>query len=221
MKTIDRATLEWYETNADLYADRVSRSSPDEDLMAFIDALPATEDPVLDWGCGPGNTAAILASFSIAVAATDISPAMARLASSLGIDVRIEAFDDLPRIPLYRGIWANFSLIHAPRAALPGLIARAAEALVAGGVLHLGLDISVDGTGPVQNPEFRLASGRLVGLVGRDEADRMVRMAGLSPIRLREGDVTSPDGHSVRFLIHQSRKPRHPGRTGGKRPRIC
>lgn len=221
MTTIDRATLEWYEANADFYADRVSRSAPDEDLMAFIDALPGTEDPVLDWGCGPGNTAAMLASFSMAVAATDISPAMARLAGSLGIDVRIEAFEDLPRDPVYRGIWANFSLIHAPRAALAGLIARAAEALIDGGVLHLGLDISVDGTDPVLSPEIRLASGRLVGLVSRAEADRMVRVAGLSPIRLREGEASSPDGHRIRFLIHQSRKPRYPGLPAGKRPRIC
>lgn len=41
-----------------------------------------------------------------------------------GITTRQARFDEITATAAYDGIWANFSLLHAPRAAFPGHLAR-------------------------------------------------------------------------------------------------
>ena len=57
------------------------------------------------------------------------------------IDARLARFDELDAVARYDGIWANFSLLHAPRAEMPGNLARISRALRPGGWLHLGLKL--------------------------------------------------------------------------------
>ena len=58
------------------------------------------------------------------------------------LDKAVKAdFNELSDINLYDGVWANFSLLHAPRSEmLPNLI-RIHRALKKKGYLHLGLKI--------------------------------------------------------------------------------
>jgi trans-aconitate methyltransferase len=55
----DEETLKVYADKVDDYAKLVTRGTPDRDLQDFIDGIPAG-GRVLDLGCGPGNSAAMM-----------------------------------------------------------------------------------------------------------------------------------------------------------------
>ncbi len=175
----DPATLAVYEARAADYAARFSRSEPDADLRAFMGALPPG-GRALDLGCGPGNSAAMMRDAGLDVEAWDASPAMVRLARERhGIEARLARFDDLDARALYDGVWANFSLLHAPRADLPRHLAAIARVLRPGGRLHLGLKT---GEG-----EGRDALGRFYVYYGVEKLRGLLSDAGLTPLAHREG----------------------------------
>lgn len=194
----DRETLEVYARMAQDYADRISRAEPDGDLAAFVAALPRGDGPVLDWGCGPGNSAAIMGAQGLLVEATDAAPEMADLARELGIDVRIEPFEALTAEGSYRGIWANFALLHATPEAVPGHIAQAAKALRVGGILHLGMK---SGTGSARDK-----LGRYFSYWTADALDAICTDHGLTPFATRLGKGMGLDGRIEPYVIHLSRK---------------
>ncbi|MBE9477456.1 MAG: SAM-dependent methyltransferase, partial [Proteobacteria bacterium] len=53
----DPETIATYNATVGDYVKLVSRTTPDRDLRRFIKAVPKG-GLVLDWGCGPGNSAA-------------------------------------------------------------------------------------------------------------------------------------------------------------------
>ncbi|MCA0204698.1 MAG: class I SAM-dependent methyltransferase [Proteobacteria bacterium] len=140
----DPRTLAVYATAATRYAEGVARKK-DIDQQADLDRFAAALPPggrVLDLGCGPGQHAAALRARGLTVEASDASPEMAALAlRDHGIAVRVEPFEALDANARYHGIWASFSLLHAPRAALPALLSRIHRALVPGGTFTLGMKL--------------------------------------------------------------------------------
>jgi len=114
----DRATLDVYERMAKDYADRV-RADERTGMQTFLsDIKPGAR--VLDLGCGPGNDAAAMAKAGYDVLAVDAAAAMVTLAASQeGVTAQQAQFDDIPTLGQFAGIWASFSLLHAPRADLP------------------------------------------------------------------------------------------------------
>ena len=134
----DPETLRVYAQQAQAYAQRFASSEPSDSLRAFIAALPPGAR-VLDLGCGPGQAAAYMQGAGLKVTATDASPEMVALARANGVEATRATFDDLDETARYDGIWANFSLLHAPRADFSRHLAALARALKPGGHLHLGL----------------------------------------------------------------------------------
>lgn len=213
--TVDPETFAHYEANARRYAERVSRSVPDGDLKTFIEALPAAHDPILDWGCGPGNTAALLEARGMSCVATDASPAMAEIGADRGVAIRVEPFEALAPLPRFRGIWSNFALMHVERPCFAPLVQRAAAALIPEGVLHLGLDFRVGHPGREVARQVRL-DGCLMTLFRPEEILSTVRDAGLVPVSARTGRGRMLDGTPTQFHILLARKP---GCVRGDRPR--
>ena len=198
----DPQTMRVYGELAEDYSDRITRMEPDEDLRAFVAAV-RHGGLVLDWGCGPGNSAAMMAAQDLRVEATDASPEMAALARELGVVVRVEPFEALRPRPKFDGIWANFSLLHVSRARVPALIALAAEALMPGGVLHLGME------GVPENGwrEGRDALGRFHTCWTENELAAACRAAGLDPAPARHGTAEGLDDRVAPILIILARKP--------------
>lgn len=140
----DHETIAVYDSRAQDYADRFNPQKEDRNLTAFIKRLPAGA-PVLDLGCGPGNAAARLADAGFAVEAWDAAPGMIALAARhKGVAARQARFDDLDATGVYGGIWANFSLLHAPRKAFAHHITAISKALRPGGVFHIGMKTGAD-----------------------------------------------------------------------------
>jgi SAM-dependent methyltransferase len=137
----DKKTIAYYDASVDEYIKMVSREAPDADLQSFIDTIP-TGGIVLDLGCGPGNSAAMMNAAGLTADATDASAEMVRSArKKFGVNATQARFDELDAVAKYDGVWANFSLLHAPRADMPANLQRIHTALKPGGYLHLGLKI--------------------------------------------------------------------------------
>ena len=137
----DKKTISYYDASVDAYIDMVSRETPDADLQSFIDTVPMG-GTVLDLGCGPGNSAAMMQNAGLIADATDASAEMVRAARErFGVNATQARLDELDSVAKYDGIWANFSLLHAPRTEMPANLQRIHTALKPGGYLHLGLKI--------------------------------------------------------------------------------
>jgi len=171
----DPRTLAAYDANAAEYADRFRTDEPDRDLQAFIDALPRGAR-VLDLGCGPGDASAFLRAAGLRPDPVDAAPAMN---GRYAVGARLGTFDDIDASAGYEGVWANFSLLHAPRADLPRHLAALHRALVPGGLLHLGMKT---GTG-----EGRDRLDRFYTYVARHELLGLLDAAGFDVIAEREG----------------------------------
>jgi len=195
----DAGTLAAYAARAGDYAERFASDRPDADLQAFIDALPAG-GRVLDFGCGPAAASAHMRAAGLDPDPVDASPEMVALANAtFDIGARVGLFEELGAVAAYDGVWANFSLLHSPRAALPGHLAAIALALKPGGVLHLGMKT---GTG-----ETRDALGRFYAFVSIDELQDQLAEAGLRVIHLREGAERGLAGTLDPFVVCRAVKP--------------
>ena len=89
-----------------------------------------------------------------------------------------DALEDLDAASL-DGVWANFSLLHAPRADLPRYLGWIAESLKPGGVFVIAVKT---GTG-----EERDDIGRRYTYFTEDELRARLAEAGLTPVRVDHG----------------------------------
>ena len=176
---IDPETLKVYNEQAGDYLDLVEGAEKDPHLEAFIQTMrPGAR--VLDLGCGPGIAAAEMARAGLIVDAIDASAEMVTLASAHdGVNAWVATFDDIQGTCLYDGIWANFSLLHATRGAIPHHLLCLREAIKPGGLLHIGMKT---GTG-----EKRDSLGRLYTYVSEDELSGLLRDANFTPHSIAHG----------------------------------
>lgn len=195
--SVDRRTIDAYEANAATYAKRfrVVRLTPP--LKAFIAALPEGAR-VLDLGCGPGDASAHLRSAGMRPDPVDASPAMVAMANDRhAIGARLGTFDDLNAVAAYDGVWANFSLLHAPRADLPRHLAAIHRALKPGGLFHIAMKT---GSG-----ERRDKLGRSYTYVGRQELRNSLVEAGFTVIAAANGRERGLAGTLDPFVIFRAR----------------
>lgn len=182
----DRETLKVYGDMAADYAAMSSEAAKDPALETFISALPKTAH-VLDLGCGPGNAAARMAQAGLTVDATDATQAMVDMAGRhAGVNAWVATFDDLTGTDIYDGIWANFSLLHAPRGDMPRHLGTLRELLRVGGMFHIGMKT---GSGEKRDP-----LGRLYTYYTAEELTTLLQDAGFTPFSSRTGQDKGLDG---------------------------
>jgi SAM-dependent methyltransferase len=129
----DAATLAFYRDQAPTYVaggpGGVSRR-----LGEFLSMLPKGAR-ILELGCGGGIDAQAMIAAGFDVDPTEGVAEIAQKAERrLGRPVRLMRFDQLDEEDRYDAVWANASLIHVPRPALPDVLARVFKALRPGGV---------------------------------------------------------------------------------------
>lgn len=165
----DPDTLRFYAENAPAYVARGAHGTS-RHIPAFLSRLPPAAY-VLDLGCGGGRDAQALIAAGHQVDPTDGSAAIAAKAQDLlGIPVRVMRFEDLDAQGLYDAVWANASLLHVPRPALPDVLARVRTALKPGG-LHMA---SYKGGGQ----EGRDSHGRYFNYLGAEELRAIYQASG-------------------------------------------
>lgn len=135
----DARTLAFYDEHAAGYAAREPHDRDVAALEAFMGLLPGG-GLVCDLGCGNGWASATLIERGFAVTSMDGSAGLAAEAKALyGIDVCVSRFEDFAFRAAFDGVWACWSLHHAPRAAFPELLQRVAAGVKPGGVLFFSV----------------------------------------------------------------------------------
>ena len=137
----DAKTLAFYDGAARDYAEKLSQGGVRPELAGFI-ARVRPGGRVLDLGCGPGKSSAEMAKAGLDPDPVDASTGMVAFArDTYGLPARHGTFDDDWGQETYDGIWASYSLLHAPRAEIPGHILRLAAALRPGGPFYIGMKL--------------------------------------------------------------------------------
>ena len=196
---MDRRTIATYDAKSADYADLVAADAPDKTLRRFIDLIPKGGH-VLDLGCGPGAASAHMQRAGLVADPVDASEGMIAIAKEkFGLDARRGRFDDIDGTEVYDGIWANFSLLHAPRPDLHRHVAALFRATKQGGTIHVGMKT---GTG-----EARDKIDRLYTYVTAQELDGLLTDAGYYVTFIKEGAEAGLAGTVDPFVIMRGRKP--------------
>ena len=137
----DRETIAAYDRNVDAYVELTQRDKPGAALLAFMRRV-TPGGLVLDLGCGPAASSAMMRDHGLRVDPVDASAEMVRLANkTYDIGARIGGFHDLTDTGRYDGVWANFSLLHARPEDFPVHLRAIHRALVPGGIFHIGMKL--------------------------------------------------------------------------------
>ncbi len=194
----DKRTIDVYDQKAAEYIKLTATSAPDAHLQGFIDAV-TPGGRVLDLGCGPATASAHMRAAGLRPDPVDASQGMVELANATyDINARLGTFDDLMAVQTYDGVWANFSLLHAPRADLPRYIKAISTALKPGGVFLTGMK-----TGEGQS---RDTIERLYTYVSVAELGQMLKDAGLDITFTKEGKDKGLSGSIDPFVIMRAVK---------------
>ncbi|MGI9393778.1 MAG: class I SAM-dependent methyltransferase [Boseongicola sp.] len=194
----DRETLDVYRDRAADYADMVAQMAPDRHLQAFIDAVPKG-GKVMDLGCGHGRSTALMIKAGLQAEGLDASPEFAEIAlREFGVKVAVADFEALDTKEVYDGVFANFSLLHSPKAEMPGHLARIARSLKPDGVLHLG---QKTGEG-----ECRDSLGRFYAYYSDAEISGLLQDNGFTVLSRDFGADEGLDGRVAPWIVLLARK---------------
>ncbi|MGV1833757.1 class I SAM-dependent methyltransferase [Rhizobium rhizogenes] len=195
--TNDDPTSSFYNVNAAVYAAR-KRNLPQSRFDAFLAALPAGAS-ILELGCGAGRDAAYMISRGFDVTPTDGSTELAKQAEALiGRPVQILRFESLDIEDAHDGVWAEASLLHAPRAALPDILDRIRRALKDGGIFHASFKAG--------EAEGHDTFGRYYNYPSAAWLTALLGKGGWRDIAMTEADGGGFDGKPTKWLYVQARK---------------
>lgn len=196
--SIDAKTIAFYDGAAEKYDNCFDSGSESKAMRDFMALLPAGGD-VLDLGCGPARASVHLRAKGFKPDPVDASDGMIELANKAhDIGARKLTFDGIDMVAAYDGVWANFSLLHAPKPDLPKHFAAIAKALRSGGIFHIGMKV---GSG-----EKRDHIERLYTFVTVDELQALMADAGFDVIAFEEGREIGMAGTKDPFVTMRSRK---------------
>lgn len=189
----DPETLQLYAQKAAEYAALTNdANSGDPTLTRFISAV-VPGGHVLDLGCGPGASAVVMAQNGLQVTAVDAVQEMVTIAAKhQGVTARVATFDQIEGTAIYDGVWANFSLLHAPRNDLPRHLSAIHQALKPGGAFHIAMKLGTD----MQRDRL----GRQYTYVTQDELNGLLTDAGFVVTDHKLGSGTGLDGSVADYI---------------------
>ena len=189
----DLRTIAVYDDKAQEYDERFTTEKENPYLAAFLAELPETAE-VLDLGCGPGHAAQRMAEAGHRVTGTDASKEMIARAQKRGVGTfYVATFSDLTEIALFDGVWANFSLLHAPREEMPRHLSAIRASLRVDGVLHIGMKT---GSGTARD-----GLDRQYTYFEEDELIARITEAGFTVLKTDTGATVGLDGTVAPWVI--------------------
>lgn len=129
-------TLAWYRNNAKEFVTRTGTVDMSAHYRAFLDLVPSGGE-IMDLGCGAGSASLYFTRAGYQVLAVDGTPELCehtRLRA--GCRTRCMLFEELDYSDAFDGVWACASLLHVPKAELPGIFRLVRRALRENGVFY-------------------------------------------------------------------------------------
>tara|TARA_B100000575_G_scaffold284329_1_gene278235 strand:+ start:285 stop:881 length:597 start_codon:yes stop_codon:yes gene_type:complete len=182
----DKQTLNVYDNNVETYRKLIDELPESEPITQFTSRL-APEALILDLGCGIGNAAAQMRDQGFSVVCVDGSPEMVKAANdTFSLNATKAFFSDLDVIAHFDGVWANFSLLHAPKKDFPTYLKAIHTALKPGGLFFISLKI---GEG-----EKRDKLGRFYAYYREEELETLLLQSGFTLEQKRRGTLRGMAG---------------------------
>ncbi len=129
-------TIEYYETNAERFAETTKDVAFAETQDRFLKYLP-DGGRILDFGCGSGRDSKYFIERGYQVDAIDGSEKLCKIASKVaGIEVKQMLFTDLDADEVYDGIWACASILHLSKEELKSTFLKMIHATKCGGYIY-------------------------------------------------------------------------------------
>lgn len=174
------------------------------DQAMLHEFIEATNDPIADLGCGPGQVGRFVRTQGRTVVGVDISVEMARLASRRLDGALVSDIRQLPFVGAsLGGVVAFYSLIHLPREQLDGALAEIHRALRPGGRL---LFSAHEGRGIIDQEEFLGHAVPFVAtLFSLDELVEATRRSGLHLTMSERRDPLKSEHPTGRLYIGAER----------------
>lgn len=194
----DDQTISVYQARAEGYAELGISPTQATALEVFTAALPPNAH-ILDLGCGPGLHARAMMDQGHTVDAIDATQAFVDTALDQGVTARKATFDDITSQNIYDGIWASFSLLHAPRADVPRYLKALSHALKPSGAFFLGMKV---GSG-----EERDSMGRHYCYFTKAELAQMLTDLGLTLTQTIDGEEAGFAGTVDPFVLIHAKAP--------------
>jgi SAM-dependent methyltransferase len=138
LEKISAGTLADYDRQADAFWAGTRGHDVTQNIAALLDAIEGTPPfTLLDFGCGPGRDLEALTAHGHVAIGLEGSPEFAAMARAhSGCEVWQQNFFALDLPPgHFDGVFANASLFHVPRHALPDVLGKLHACLKPGGVL--------------------------------------------------------------------------------------
>ena len=182
----DKQTLNVYDYNVESYRRLIDKLPELESITQFTNRL-SPGALILDLGCGVGNSAAQMRDQGFSLVCVDGSPKMVKAANdTFSLNATRAFFSDLDAISHYDGIWANFSLLHAPKADFPKHLKAIHTALKPGGLFFISVKT---GEG-----EKRDKLGRFYAYYREDELETLLLKCGFTLEQKRRGALRGMTG---------------------------
>ena len=193
----DKKTIEVYDSKVEDYIKLTDRP-PGKPLTDFISKV-GPDGLVLDLGCGPGTSAAVMRLSGLKVDPVDASTKMVEIANmKYQLNARKLRFDEISGEHIYDGVWANFSLLHARKNNFINYLNLIYLALKPRGLFSIGMKL---GSG-----EHRDGLGRFYAYYGRDELISCLSRCGFVFDTEYIGEEKGLTGHVEPWIVAQSRK---------------
>ena len=188
----DQETVDTYNKHISDYKELMSKEAKDTNLDLFMKMI-VSKGKVLDLGCGTGSASLALLKRGFAPFPLDASQEMVKAVESLlKIKARKISFDEIDEYNFYDAIWANFSLLHAPKRQFRDILEKLFFALKKEGFLFLSLK---RGEG-----ESRDRLGRFYSYYERKEVEKFLEKANFQTIKFTEGTSVGLAGDNESWM---------------------
>ncbi|MBI3334366.1 class I SAM-dependent methyltransferase [Candidatus Pacearchaeota archaeon] len=136
---IEAQTLRSYTNHARIFAEKFKRLTDVHrryEFGYFMHILKGNK--ILDVGCGAGDHTLYFQLCNFDCQGIDFCPAMVALCHEQGVRAQVMNMESLMfDASTFDGIWAVTSLLHVPRARVPGVIAGFSHILKPGGIVYV------------------------------------------------------------------------------------
>lgn len=205
----ENPTIATYDRIAERYAGRTFDDTGLTDryaafAQAIVNQAPAARFRILDAGCGPGRDSKWLRERGFQVVGVDLSSGMLAEARRRAPDVDFRQADlrrlDFPN-DYFDGIWCSASLLHLPRADVPGVLVSFRRFLGHG---HLYVSVKLGQGEEVEEAAYGPGNPRFYTYFSRHEMELYLERAGFEVRRVWEHPADRSNAHPFLDLLAQT-----------------